>query len=35
MFFVGDAGGRIGGHATGRTSDHGDTDRYSPPQLII
>jgi hypothetical protein len=28
MFFVGDAGGRIGGHATGRTADHGDTDRY-------
>jgi hypothetical protein len=28
MFFVGDAAGRMGGHATSRMKDHGDTDRY-------
>lgn len=28
MFFVGDAAGRMHGHATSRAKDHGDTDRY-------
>ena len=28
MFFVGDAGGRIGSHPTSRVKDHSDTDRY-------
>jgi hypothetical protein len=27
MFFVGDAGGRVQGHATGRPKDFADTDR--------
>jgi hypothetical protein len=29
MFFVGDAAGRMSGHATSRMKDHGDTDRYT------
>lgn len=29
MFFVGDAGGRMMGHATSRTKDFADTDRLS------
>lgn len=28
MFFVGDAAGRMMGHATGRAKDHADSDRY-------
>jgi len=27
IFFVGDAGGRVDGHATGRAKDFADTDR--------
>ena len=30
MFFVGDAGGRVDGHATGRAKDFANTDRYPP-----
>ena len=33
MFFVGDAAGRMMGHATSRAKDHGDTDRYSQSPL--
>src|SRR5438045_147297 len=34
MFFVGDAAGRLAGHATSRVKDFADTDRYPHPSNL-